>query len=116
MMVMRCQTSAPLSGAMPVFAPFRGCASHRFTGGLDYFLTDTPEGGEGNSARLLIGQSPTAAGGRGREGDCRKKHGGLQAERSKSPMFLTDGVVSSSLTGAAKKNHAPNGAWFFFTF
>ena len=26
------------------------------------------------------------------------------------------GVVSSSLTGAAKTNHTPNGAWFVFTF
>ena len=66
-----------------------------------YSLTDTTEGRRLTAARLFTGQSPTAAGGRGREGDCRKKHGGLQAERSKSPMFLTDGVVSSSLTGAA---------------
>ena len=66
-----------------------------------YSLTDTPEGRRLTAARLLIGQSPTAAGGRGREGDCRKKHGGSQAERGEPPMFLTDGVVSSSLTGAA---------------
>ncbi len=28
---------APL-GVKPVIAPFRGCASHQFTGGLDYFF------------------------------------------------------------------------------
>ena len=50
-MIMRCQTFwAPL-GALPVVAPFRGCASHRFTGGSDsrqhrtsYSLVMTPNG------------------------------------------------------------------------
>ena len=37
--VMRCQTSVPLTGVKPVLAPYRGCASHQFTGGLDlHFL------------------------------------------------------------------------------
>ena len=33
--VMRYYNSVPLTGAMPVMAPFRGCANHQFTGGYD---------------------------------------------------------------------------------
>ena len=36
MMVMRCQTSVPLTEAKPVLAPYRGCANHQFTGGSDF--------------------------------------------------------------------------------
>ena len=32
---MRCQIFRAPLGALPVIAPFRGCASHQFTGGLD---------------------------------------------------------------------------------
>ena len=33
--VMRYYNSVPLTGAMPVMAPVRGCANHQFTGGYD---------------------------------------------------------------------------------
>lgn len=33
---MRCQTSMPLIWAVPVGAPYMGCANHWFTGGSDY--------------------------------------------------------------------------------
>ena len=33
---MRCQIFRAPLGALPVIAPFRGCASHQFTGGLDF--------------------------------------------------------------------------------
>ena len=33
--VMRYYNSVPLTGAMPVMAPFRGCANHSFTSGYD---------------------------------------------------------------------------------
>ena len=35
---MRCQIFRAPLGALPVIAPFRGCASHQFTGGLDCFF------------------------------------------------------------------------------
>ena len=95
-----------LSGTPPVRiragTPKR--TTHQTVRGSFSLSDGTTEGRRLTAARLLIGQSPTAAGGRGREGDCRKKHGGSQAERGEPPMFLTDGVVSSSLTGAARKN------------
>ena len=39
MIKMRCQTFCAPLGALPVIAPFRGCASHQFTGGLDLVHT-----------------------------------------------------------------------------
>ena len=39
--VMRYYNSVPLTGAMPVMAPVRGCANHQFTGGYDC-LSKTP--------------------------------------------------------------------------
>ena len=35
--IMRCHIFRAPLGALPVIAPFRGCASHQFTGGLDYY-------------------------------------------------------------------------------
>ena len=45
--------------------------------------------------RLLTGQSPTAAGGGCREGDCRKKYRESRTDVSESTIFLTDGVVKT---------------------
>ena len=45
---------------MPVFAPYRGCASHRFTGGLD--LRKTAQSRGVNVQRLLEVENPVFAG------------------------------------------------------
>ena len=36
--VMRYYNSVPLTGTMPVMAPYRGCANHQFTSGYDFYF------------------------------------------------------------------------------
>ena len=50
MIKMRCQTFCAPLGALPVVAPFRGFASHQFTGGFD-FMESLPQ--KPFSVRLL---------------------------------------------------------------